>query len=140
MDWRRSFLRLWIALSGLWAGVAYLYVDPGHDIYREAIVVLPEGPGLTVPLNISCQGIHNALTNYYAEVRPGQSSTEAQIAEGAKLVRAEINNLTQRNSNERRYQWSGYAVAAITVPAGVLGFGTIVAWVLSGFRKRTSHQ
>jgi hypothetical protein len=41
MDWRRSFLRLWIALSGLWAGVGYLYVDPGHDIYREAIVDLP---------------------------------------------------------------------------------------------------
>jgi hypothetical protein len=140
MDWRRSFLRLWIVLSGLWAGVAYLYVDPGHDIYRVAIVDFPEGPGLTVPLNISRQGIHNALTNYYAEVRPGQSSTEAQIAEGAKLVRAEVNNLTQRNSNERRYQWSGYAVAAITVPASVLAFGSIVAWVLSGFRKRTSHQ
>lgn len=140
MNWRRGFFRLWIVLSALWAGVAYLYVDPGHDIYGEAIVDLPEGPGLSVPLNISSDGIHKALTDYYAGTMPAQSSLETKIAQSTQLVRAEIDNLTQRNIAERRYQWRTLAVVVICVPAGVLIFGSVLAWVLSGFQERKARQ
>jgi len=78
MNWRRGFIRVWIVLSALWVGVAYLHVDPGHDLYQEAIVDLPEGPGLSVPLNISSDGIHKALTNYYAGTMATQGNVETK--------------------------------------------------------------
>ena len=132
MNWRRGFFRLWAVFAVGWIVFAYLYVNPGRDLFHEAFVTLPDIE-LRVPLDVTAERTRKVLIEYRAKTVP---DTQLDLEVGQ--IMAEVVDVRRRNAAEHRFQWGQFAMTAAGVPIAVLFIGVIAGWVIGGFQRRSS--
>jgi hypothetical protein len=158
MNWTQGFFRLWLAISTLWMGLCGIYAySAARDAYdaAAALAVFERGSIALVP--VICQQARGELGRDYARRaapdRPWEEHRCWYEMPNYRRLFPEYQQLTDADISKGLYaaigqplremaSWQSVVVswvpALVIPPAMLLLLGVGVAWIIAGFRRRSS--
>jgi hypothetical protein len=145
MTWASGFLRLWIVLALLWCGatVAILGKDEFKGLWQPRVNIHVEyNAGNMDDLDGSrsreelrrqiIEGVNKTVT-----LQRGDAAAAKKQSEEANQSADELLKVIDDESAKRADQLYRALTTLLVPPVALLVFGVVIAWVASGFRRRT---